>query len=79
MELAGIGVGGFQDKVRAVAFRFLPAYPGDGVRTLFFRNFLRFRLAVTESGFNGLLPFIAPFLYLFKVTGKVILRGVTVF
>ena len=54
-------------------FPFLLTYFSYGISPVLSFRFLCFRVFDTQSAFNGLLPFIAPSLNLFKVTCKLVL------
>ena len=73
IEPVGIGVIRLDYQTRTVAFPFLLTYSGYGISPMLSFRFLRFRVFDTQSAFNGLLPFIAPSLNLFKVTCKLVL------
>ena len=73
IEPVGIGVIGLDYQTRTVAFPFLLTYFSYGISPVLSFRFLCFRVFDTQSAFNGLLPFIAPSLNLFKVTCKLVL------
>ena len=73
MELSSTGIGRLDYKVRPVAFLFLHAYLGDGVRPLFSGRFFRFGIAETQSALDGFLPLVTSPLDFFKVTGEIVL------
>ena len=73
IEPVGIGVIGLDYQTRTVAFPFFLTYSGYGISPVPSFRFLCFRVFDAQSAFNGLLPFIAPSLNLFKVTCKLVL------